>query len=68
MTEIMLNGQMLWKSEGNDRVLHLRHNDQDPWQSYELFPEYFLPDPDGFSPGIATFMALLKKGWTTVQS
>lgn len=68
MTEILSGGQMLWKLEGNDRVLHLRHDPSQPWRPYEEFPQYVLPDPDGFSKGIATFLALLKKDWIAMKS
>ncbi|MCU0552001.1 MAG: hypothetical protein MUC48_21905 [Leptolyngbya sp. Prado105] len=68
MANIQTNGQMLWKLEGDDRVLHLRHNDSEPWCYYEEFPQYALPDPEGFSKGITTFMALLKQGWTATKS
>ncbi|QYO68554.1 hypothetical protein JVX88_17565 [Leptolyngbya sp. 7M] len=68
MAEIPSGGQMLWKREGEERVLHLRHNDSEPWRPYEEFPQYALPDPDGFSKGIATFLALLKKDWIAVPS
>lgn len=68
MSDIPNNGQMLWKLEGDDRVLHLRHDDSEPWRYYEEFPQYALPDPEGFSKGIATFLALLKKGWTATKS
>ncbi len=64
MSEIPMGGQMLWKLEGNNRVLHLRHTDAEPWRHYEEFPQYFLPDPLGFSKGLATFIALRKKDWT----
>ncbi|MEX0271306.1 hypothetical protein AB3R30_19380 [Leptolyngbyaceae cyanobacterium UHCC 1019] len=68
MAETFKNGQMLWKLEGNDRALHLRHHDSEPWRPYEEFPEYRLPDPEGFSKGIATFLALLKQDWTAIKS
>ncbi|HEY9833117.1 MAG TPA: hypothetical protein V6D26_21370 [Stenomitos sp.] len=68
MTEILSGGQMLWKLEGNDRVLHLRHDPSQPWRPYEEFPQYVLPDPEGFSKGIATFLALLKKDWIAIKS
>jgi hypothetical protein len=61
-------GQMLWKLVGDDRALHLRHSEADDWQPYEAFPEYVRPDPEGFSKGLATFMALLKQNWVTVKS
>jgi hypothetical protein len=67
-SELSMNGQMLWKMEGDDRALHLRHDSSEPWRPYEDFPEYALPDPVGFSKGIATFMSLFKKGWVTVKS
>ncbi len=68
MADIPTNGQMLWKLEGDDRVLLLRHNDLEPWRPYEDFPQYVLPDPKGFTHGITTFLALLKKGWTATKS
>ncbi|MFM7425173.1 MAG: hypothetical protein ACKO7W_09315 [Elainella sp.] len=68
MADIPTGGQMLWKLIGEDRVLHLRHNDSEPWQHYESFPDYVLPDPEGFSKGITTFLALLKKDWTATKS
>lgn len=68
MAEIPTNGQMTWLLEGEDRVLHLRHNDLEPWRPYEEFPQYVLPDPADFSKGIATFLALLKQGWTAIKS
>ncbi len=68
MTDIPTGGQMLWKLEGTDRVLHLRHDSSEPWQPYETFPQYVLPDPEGFSKGITTFMNLLKKGWIATKS
>ena len=68
MTDISTGGQMLWKLEGSDRVLHLRHNSSEPWQPYEAFPQYVLPDPEGFSKGLATFMNLLKQDWIAIKS
>jgi len=61
-------GEMLWKLQGNDRVLYLRHDASEPWIPYEEFPQYFLPDPDGFTRGITTFLALLKQNWTASKS
>ncbi len=68
MTDIPTDGQMLWKLEEGERVLYLRHNDLEPWRFYEEFPQYVLPDPNGFSKGITTFVALAKKGWTATKS
>ncbi len=68
MSQVSICGQMCWKLVGDDRALYLRHSDSDPWQYYEEFPEYFLPDPEGYSQGIATFLALLKKDWTVIKS
>ncbi len=61
------DGQLTWKVEGAiDAALHLRHSSTEPWSPYEEFPQYFLPDPPEFSKGYATFLALLKRGWTMV--
>lgn len=68
MTERQTGGQMLWKLEGNGRTLHLRHHDSEPWRPYEELPQYALPDPEGFSKGITTFLALLKQGWTVTKT
>jgi hypothetical protein len=68
MAETPTGGQMLWKREGDDRALHLRHDASEPWRPYEEFPQYILPDPEGFSKGISTFLALLKKDWVTIKS
>jgi hypothetical protein len=68
MADVPTGGQMLWKMEDNRRVLHLRHNASEPWRYYEEFPQYALPDPEGFSQGITTFLALLKKNWTAIKS
>jgi len=68
MAKIVTNGQMLWKLEGDDRVLYLRHHSAEPWRPYEEFPQYAVPDPAGFSKGIATFLALRKKDWTAMKA
>jgi len=67
MAHVPSGGEMWWKREGNDRVLHLRHNASEPWRPYQDFPDYALPDPQGFTQGIATFLALLKKDWVTIK-
>ncbi len=61
-------GQMLWKLEDGERVLHLRHNVTEQWRHYEEFPEYAMQDPSGFSKGITTFVTLLKKDWVAIKS
>ncbi len=68
MTQGSKGGQMIWKLIDNDRALHLRHSPADPWRPYEDFPQYIVPDPPGFSKGISTFLALLKKGWETIKA
>jgi hypothetical protein len=69
MNNLNAKGQMLWKREGlEDCVLHLRHHHFDQWASFETFPEYALPDPPEFSKGYATFLSLMRKGWTVVPS
>lgn len=67
MADIPTDGQMTWKLPGAmDCALHLRHTPAEPWQFYQEFPQYVLPDPPEFSQGYATFIALLKKGWKAV--
>ncbi|MBW4550872.1 MAG: hypothetical protein KME35_07160 [Aphanocapsa sp. GSE-SYN-MK-11-07L] len=67
MAKLLGSGQMTWKLEGAiDCALHLRHHPSEPWFPYENFPEYVVADPPEISKGYATFLALLKKGWTTV--
>jgi hypothetical protein len=61
-------GQMLWMRQGEDQFLHLRHHDAEPWRPYEEFPQYALPDPQGFSKGITTFVTLVRQGWVTVKA
>lgn len=68
MADISTGGQMLWKRQGDDRILHLRHTSSEPWRHYEEFPQYALPDPHDFSKGISTFLSLLKQGWETIKS
>ncbi|HIK56284.1 MAG TPA: hypothetical protein IGS37_14115 [Synechococcales cyanobacterium M55_K2018_004] len=68
MADVPTGGQMLWKLEGDDRVLYLRHHPSEEWRHYEEFPQYVLKDPVGFTKGISTFLALLKKDWKTVKS
>jgi hypothetical protein len=67
MAETQTGGQMLWKRDGLDRVLHLRHNPQESWRPYDSFPQYILSEPQGFSKGLATFFALLKQDWIAVE-
>lgn len=68
MAEIPMGGQMLWKLVEGDRILHLRHDDSEPWRYYEEFPDYVQPDPKGFSRGLTTFLALRKHAWTATKS
>jgi hypothetical protein len=68
MANIPIGGQMCWKREDGENVLHLRHSPSEEWRQYEEFPDYVLDDPDGFSKGITTFRALLKKDWITIKS
>jgi hypothetical protein len=61
-------GQMTWKSSGQDCNLFLRHTPADPWEHYQKFPQLIKPDPKDVSAGFATFIALMKNNWETVQS
>ncbi|MGK7877615.1 MAG: hypothetical protein AB4426_31235 [Xenococcaceae cyanobacterium] len=58
-------GQMTWSPDGTSSsgILHLRYHPLEKWRPYTEFPEYFRPDPPGFSQGYATFIALLKEKW-----
>ena len=60
-------GQMIWKLPGSqETVLHLRRCEADEWQVYSAFPDLMEPEELEMSPGYATFIALLKGGWTLV--
>jgi len=68
MSNIPTGGQMCWRREDGEHVLHLRHSPTEQWRNYEEFPDYVLQDPDGFSKGITTFRALLKRDWIAIKS
>jgi hypothetical protein len=61
-------GQMTWRPDGVncENVLYLRLRPFDKWQPYTEFPQYYLPDPNGFSLGYATFLSLLRRNWQAV--
>ena len=42
MSNIPTGGQMLWKLEDGERVLHLRHNAAEQWRHYEDFLKVLL--------------------------
>jgi hypothetical protein len=62
-------GQMTWRPDdvSGQSMLYLRLKPFDKWQPYTEFPQYFLPDPEGFSLGYSTFIRLLKQKWQTVR-
>jgi hypothetical protein len=67
MMQSQTPGQMTWRPPGTtETILHLRLRAFDPWRPYTEFPEYVLPDPEGFSQGYATFIALMSKKWEIV--
>jgi hypothetical protein len=56
-------GQMRWqRDEAGNMQLQLKTDALSPWQSYRGHRSA-VPDPPHFSPGFATFAALLKQGW-----
>jgi hypothetical protein len=61
-------GQMTWRPDGIncENMLYLRLKPFEKWQPYTEFPQYYLPDPHGFSSGYATFITLLKQNWQAV--
>lgn len=61
-------GQMTWRPDGliSTGKLHIRLKPWEVWRPYTDFPEYTLPDPEGFSEGYATFLDLLRKKWPLV--
>jgi hypothetical protein len=60
-------GQMMWKSEDSGgRALYLKPQGSFQWKHYQSMPEYAVADPPNFSLGHATFVDLLRKGWTAV--
>jgi hypothetical protein len=61
-------GQMTWRPNGQNSTgkLHLRFKPWHPWRPYTDFPEFVRPDPPGFSPGYATFLALRSEKWQLI--
>ena len=60
-------GQMIWKVPGSqETVLHLRRSEADEWQVYSEFPDLMEPEELEMSPGYATFIMLLKRGWVLI--
>jgi hypothetical protein len=56
-------GQMRWRrDEAGNMQLQLKTDALSPWQSYRGHRSA-VSDPPHFSPGFATFAALLKQGW-----
>lgn len=57
-------GQMIWKLPGSqETVLYLRRSEADEWRVYSEFPDLMEPEELEMSPGYATFITLLKRGW-----
>jgi len=57
-------GQMIWKLPGSqETVLHLRRSEADEWRVYSEFQDLMEPEELEMSPGYATFITLLKRGW-----
>jgi len=57
-------GQMIWKLPGSrETVLHLRRSETDEWRVYSEFADLMEPEELEMSPGYATFITLLKRGW-----
>lgn len=67
-----MNKQMCWKfsNDNENKILHLRENESNPWRPYTAFPQYAAPDYriEGGSKGWATYQKLLKSGWTLIDS
>ncbi|MBW4488246.1 MAG: hypothetical protein KME12_10705 [Trichocoleus desertorum ATA4-8-CV12] len=65
--------QMCWLPVGqkdDEKLLHLRMQPHQPWQPYQSFPQYAVPDYQvpGGSKGWATYQRLLREGWTLVST
>lgn len=68
-----MTGQMCWLPVGgddNEKVLHLRRQPSHPWQPYQSFSQYAVPDyrVPGGSKGWATYQKLRQAGWTLVTT
>lgn len=68
-----MTGQMCWLPLGGDdseKVLHLRKQPSHPWQPYQAFSQYAVPDYQvpGGSRGWATYQKLRQAGWTLVTT
>ena len=68
MNDIPTNGEMLWKLEGDDSRFYIyviTHQSRGYiTRSSQNIARKILK---AFLKGIATFMALLKKNWTTIK-
>jgi hypothetical protein len=57
----------MWKREETcERALYLKPHGTFRWEHYQALPEYAVEDPPHFSLGYATFIDLLRKGWTAI--
>jgi len=65
--------QMCWLSSNGtnaEKVLHLRLEQNQPWQPYTTFPQYAVLDykVPGGSKGWATYQKLMQAGWSLVPN
>lgn len=65
--------QMCWlplSGSYREKVLHLRIQPNQPWQPYNAFPAYTVPDyrVPGGSKGWSTYQKLIREGWTLIPT
>lgn len=68
-----MDRQMCWLLDSRNRqiiILHLREYSYQPWQPYNTFSQYSVPDyrVPGGSKGWATYQHLRKAGWNLIPT
>lgn len=61
--------KMKWiRNKSGELQLHLKLSDATPWLHYSQCPQFVQPDNAMLSPGLATFLHLLRLNWEVVPT